>query len=487
MKKVILLLIDSLMPDVLEEEVNHKTIPALKFLMERGQYSKDCVSVFPTMTASVDSSLLTGVYPDVHRIPGLIWFDHENNEIVNYINGWKCVSRLGVSRCVENILYRLNEVHLSDQVRTIFEELSEKGKTSASINAIIHRGTKAHSLKLPLFMKIFKRFRQMKTVSGPEVLTLGTMVETSDELTIPRDVRGIKKMLGINDIFASQVVQSLIRSGKQPDFILGYFPDNDHEIHKTNPAHAENALIRVDQHIQDILNAYGTWDEALEQSVFIIISDHGQTRIGKGKDYNIDLDLMLQPFAVLQLNESVTNRHELVVCNNERMVYLYPLKQEVQNRVIGELKKEARIDIIAWKENGGVRVEEGGSGKALFFRPEGSVTDIYGEDWELDGDPGTLDLKWDNETLQYGDYPDVLARLYGALYAQDAPVIVVTARPRFEFKSRYYPTHLNGGSHGSLHKYDSQIPLIIAGTDLPYPSPPRLVDMKQYVLDIITH
>ncbi|MEV2757577.1 alkaline phosphatase family protein [Paenibacillus larvae] len=58
LKKVIVLLVDSLMPDTLEACIRHKTVPALQFLMDRGRYWPNCVTVFPTMTASVDSSLV---------------------------------------------------------------------------------------------------------------------------------------------------------------------------------------------------------------------------------------------------------------------------------------------------------------------------------------------------------------------------------------------------------------------------------------------
>jgi hypothetical protein len=61
-------------------------------------------------------------------------------------------------------------------------------------------------------------------------------------------------------------------------------------------------------------------------------------------------------------------------------------------------------------------------------------------------------------------------------------MIVITARPRYELESQYYPTHLGGGSHGSLHKYDSMIPLIVAGSDRPFKEPPRLVDFKEFII-----
>ncbi|SEN29382.1 alkaline phosphatase family protein [Lihuaxuella thermophila] len=484
MKKVVFLLVDSLMPDILEDCLRHRTVPALQFLKERGRYWSDCVTVFPTMTASVDSSLVTGVYPNLHRIPGLIWYHPQEKKIINYVNGWKCVWKLGIDQCAKNVLYNLNEKHLSNHVTTLFEELAFRGKTSASINTIIHRGPKKYRAKLPFLIRLSSKFRiQHEELSGPDVLTLGAFVPTALNEKIPQRLRRFSKFYGINDDYAVHAAKLLIESGNQPDFMLVYLPDNDHAVHKMSPAHAEGALIRADQRIQEILNTFGSWDEALKKCVFIISSDHGQTRIGNGHDYIIDLDQLLAPFHVLQLGEELQD-HDLVVCNNERMAYLYPLKPGQQEKIIRQLLKESRIDLIAWKQGQGVRVKEGGSGREIYFEPDGPYRDIYGNTWAINGEWEVLDLHLNGEKVDYRDYPDALSRLYGALYSQEVPMIVITARPRYEIMTRLFPKHLKGGCHGSLHKYDSQIPLIVSGTDRSFTKPPRLIDLKQFIIDL---
>jgi hypothetical protein len=484
MKKVILLLVDSLMPNILEDCMRHRTVPALQFLKDRGRYWSNCVTVFPTMTASVDSSLLTGVFPNEHKIPGLVWYHPEEKAIINYLNGFQCVKRLDISKCAQNVLCNLNEKHLSKQVTTLFEELAQRGKTSAAINVVVHRGYKKHRIRPPFLIKLITRFCTYDDVSGPDLLTLGAMIETDLGKKIPAYLRGFKYFYGVNDQYAISVVKELIQSNQLPDFTMVYLPDNDHEVHKKNPAHAEGALIKVDRHIQEILNLFASWDEALEQCVFIVISDHGQTRIGEGKEYNVDLDQLLSSFQVLPLGGKEVDRYDLVVCNNERMAYVYPLKPDKQPSVLAQLQSEFRIDIIAWKKDQGVCVREGGSGREFYFKPGGPYVDIYGAAWTLHGEWNTLDLHLEQGVLGYGDYPDALSRLYGSLYSQDIPMIVVTARPRYEFLSRFYPTHLGGGSHGSLHKYDSMIPLIVAGSDCPVNEQPRLVDVKYLILNL---
>ncbi|WP_018133288.1 alkaline phosphatase family protein [Effusibacillus pohliae] len=483
MKKVIFLLVDSLMPTVLEECLRLKTVPALQFLKDRGRYWRECVTVFPTMTASVDSSLVTGTYPDAHRVPGLIWYDPQEKKIIDYLNGWRCVWKLGIDHCARNVLYDLNERHLSKQVTTVFEELAARGKTSASLNTIIHRGPKKHRVRLPFLARLLTRFRFHDNVSGPDVLTLGAMVVTPVSPQIPRHVQGMRQRFGINDSFAVHAAKALIESGQQPDFMLVYLPDNDHQVHRANPAHAENTLIRVDQRIQQILNAFGSWEAAVDQCVFIVTGDHGQTRIGNEREFNIDLDRLLEPFRVLQLGEELRD-HDLVVCNNERMTYLYPQNLERQEAILQQLTSESRIDLIAWKQGNGVMVREGGSGREVFFAPGGPYVDLYGSEWTISGEWIVLDLYEDQGIVRYRDYPDVLHRLYGALYSQDVPMIVITARPRYEFLTRLYPRHLNGGCHGSLHKYDSLVPLIVTGTDQPLNEHPRLVDLKQFIVKL---
>lgn len=483
MKKMIVLLVDSLMPNILEDCIRHKTVPAFQFLKDRGRYWNNCVTVFPTMTASVDSSLVTGVYPDIHRVPGLIWYDPEEKTIINYINGWKCIQKLGLSNCAKNVLFLLNEKHLSKNVTTLFEDLAKKGFTSASINAIVHRGASEHRIQLPVLLDMVTRSSVHDEISGPEIITMGGLIKNDVNQEIPPHLFGVRNRYGINDSYAVAVTKKLIESNRQPDFMLVYLPDNDHEVHKKNPAHAEEGLIHVDRKIQEVLSAFGSWEEALQQNVFVIISDHGQTRIGNDKDFNIDLDQLLQSFRVLELGENLQN-HDVVVANNERMAYIYPLQENGQEEVVQRLSTESRIDIIAWKEGQGVRAREGGSGREIYYEKDGSLSDIYGASWHISGEWKVLDLIRNEGIVNYGDYPDVLSRLYGALFSQDIPMIVINARPRYEFKSRYYPMHLNGGSHGSLHKYDSVIPLIVAGSDHPMKEPPRLVDLKKFIIEL---
>lgn len=485
MKKIILILIDSLMPEHFENAITSGKVPALKFLSDNGVYKQNCVTAFPTMTASVDASLLTGTYPDKHRIPGLIWYKADEKRLIDYINGTKTVLKLGINSTAGDVLINLNEKHLSKNVTTIFEELSANGLSSGAINFIIHRGRKKYQLKLPLLLNLVTKFSYNNiTISGPDQFYLGVMQKQNYfGRKFPYSFnQTIFKKFGINDSFAIQAAKYMITSGNQPDFLAVYLPDHDHYLHKyiNQPL---KSLEKVDKQIKDLLNTYGTWKQALEQNTFIIVGDHGQTKIGNCQKFNIDLDNYLKDFNLVRVGKNVTSDSDVIIANNERMAYIYLLKKGISEAIKSILLKDSRIDFIAWKKGRKVIVKKH-NGKSLNFVKGESCKDDYGMQWEVDGDFDVLDLTLEEGLIRYNNYPDGLARLYGALFSQEEEMILVTAKPGYEFYSESFPTHLGGGSHGSLHYIDSIVPLIVAGASIIPDSNLRLVDIKDYILQL---
>ncbi|WP_035299276.1 alkaline phosphatase family protein [Brevibacillus thermoruber] len=482
MKKVLLFLIDSMMSDVLERCIAMGKAPGLKFFMERGQYIPDCVTVFPTMTASIDCSLVTGVYPDQHKVPGLIWYDPETNRMINYINGTASVGKLGLEHCAENVLFDLNERHLSRDVKTIHEVLEENGLVSGSINVIAHRGHKRHKVHMPPVLDAVTRFSMREKASGPTIMSLGTLVRPALFRPIVWNwAQSAAKGYGINDTYAIDVLIEVINSGKQPDFTLIYLPENDHKLH-VSPHKAVQHLAEVDEQLVRFLNNYSSWEQVLERNVCIFISDHGQTLIGESNEHNIDLDAMLSGFSVHRLGTDVTDEYDVVICNNERMTYLYPLKAEKLVPLADAVSQDPRIDLIAWREGDRVVVRRGASDRLLRFWKGGPLRDPYGNEWGTEGDLGVLEVEREGRDIRFRTYPDAFSRLYGSLFSQRGPVLVLSAAEGYEFLSEASPTHLGGGSHGSLHKQDSLIPLLVAGASRPFSVPARLIDVKDFIL-----
>lgn len=487
MKKVILLLIDALMPEALENGITTGKTPALKFLMDHGSYQSECVTAFPTMTASVDATLMTGVYPDQHKIPGLIWYNPKEKRLIDYVNGTQTVLKLGLNKTVKDVLINLNDTHMSKNIKTVFEELADHEKTSGSINFIVHRGRSKHKLKPPLLLNLVSKFSLYnKEISGPEILSIGAMYKPKfPGRKIPWGInQSIFQHFGINDSYATQVTKYTIASGKQPDLMLIYFPDHDHFLH----SHISQPLLsleKVDQKISELLNVFGSWDKAIKHNTFIVIGDHGQTEIGKDEEHNIDLDKILHKFKIVNVGNKINEEDEIIIANNERMVYVYPLNKKKRMEVLETLLLDSRIDFIAYKHGEEVVVQNI-QGLELTYSRNGNYLDPYGVSWKITGDLDLLDIKVnDKKQIAYHDYPDALSRLYGAMYSQDAFVFAASAKPDYEFKSKTFPMHLGGGSHGSLHRIDSIVPLLVSGATKQPKQGTRIVDLKEYILHLL--
>ncbi|MFP3803207.1 alkaline phosphatase family protein, partial [Paraburkholderia sp. SIMBA_027] len=76
--------------------------PAFEFLIENGQFYPNVISSYPTMSVTIDSSLLTGAFADEHHIPGLIWFNEQAKRIVSYGSGPTEIWNTGVRNVVQD-------------------------------------------------------------------------------------------------------------------------------------------------------------------------------------------------------------------------------------------------------------------------------------------------------------------------------------------------------------------------------------------------
>jgi predicted AlkP superfamily pyrophosphatase or phosphodiesterase len=477
-KHIILVVIDSLMDTPLQEAIKQERAPALQFLIKHGQYFPNVVSSFPTMSVTIDSSLLTGTYPDRHRVPGLVWYDENEGRIINYGNGKREIVKLGVKPVLQDSLYKLNNEHLSQHVKTLHEELAADGKQSASINVVVYRGNFPHQLNLPKTAAFLNILPENLKTYGPAWFSYGSLSYVN-----PNNQKNyIWQKYGFNDKFSSEELKYLIQSGKLPPFTIVYFPDNDHSVHKNGPMDIKG-IEQADRQIQEIFGTYNSWESAIKNAVWIVMGDSGQASIGGSrKESFIRLPSLLSLYRITKLRERVQKEDQILLCVNERMAYIYSIDKYVPlARIAGHLQKDDRIDVIAWKEGEIIHVIEGGKEGVLSFRPGGQYVDPYQQRWSLQGKLSILDISTKGNQMTYHDYPDALARLYGALHSHPGRYLVVTARPGFELVGESSPTHLNGGGHGSLHKQDSLVPMLVTGTDSS-PKHLRIVDIKDWIL-----
>ncbi len=479
-KPVILLNIDSLMPKPLETAVQTGRAPALKFLMENGRYISNMVSSFPTMSVTIDSSLLTGTYADKHKIPGLNWFDDSKNEIINYGTGFRETNKSGLRKSVHNMLYRLNNEHLSSNVRTIYEELADRDIPSASINSFVYRGNTPQRLQVPRLFRGLTRFKDGQwTAEATSIFSLGVFSKLRKRSVATQIAAGNYK-------YTARELRHLIRRNKLPGFTFCIFQDLDFRIHFKGPMDIKG-IARIDRQIQKTLNMYSSWEEALNRNVWMVMGDNGHAPMGfRYRDFVIDLRKILKKLRIARIGRRIRKKDQIVLSVNQRMAYVYTLDNKLSLATIAEqLKDDNRIDIIAWKTEKGIQVESGMREGSLHYSPEGEYSDVYEQTWSIEGNSELLDLMvTSDKNISYGDYPDALARVYGALHSQPGRFIVVNAKPGCEFKAQSTPFHIGGAAHGSLHKQETLVPLVIAGTTAK-PEYPRIVDMKAFLLDLI--
>ena len=132
----------------------------------------------------------------------------------------------------------------------------------------------------------------------------------------------------------------------------------------------------------------------------------------------IDMPAMLRGISVLKPGEEVRAETEVALAVNETMAYVYNFKPSRSLRSLAEiLSKDDRIDFVAWKENEWIHVLQGSTLKELRYKAKGNLIDRYKQTWTVKQDAKVLDLTLnaDHRTLKYGQYPDVLERLFGSL------------------------------------------------------------------------
>ena len=480
-KSVVLVIVDSLMSEPLLQAVEEGKAPALSFLLNNGIFHPEVISSYPTMSVTIDSTLVTGSYADHHKIPGLIWYKEDENRLVSYGSGFREIWNNGIGNVALDAVVRLNESHLSKEAATIHEELAERGLQSASVNGLLYRGSVKQELHVPKLLSLVNLLPKQISVEGPALLSLGALSQYNPD---NGRYKFIWKRMGVNDDFTANELTHLIERGKLPSFTLAYLPDADASIHKKGPGDIKG-IEKADQALQQMLNSYSSWEEAIQETTWIVMGDSGQSSVKDDKETAlIDLNSLLEGYTFW---EGGNTDAQLAIAINERMAYIYINDEQIQvPDIVDILKKDERIGFIAWRDQQTNHVVGVKEDEEMTFSPQGPHVDEYGQSWKLGGNLSTLDIKADERgVIRYNAYPDALARLHGALHSQNGKVIIVDAEPSYEFIEEHSHDHAGGGAHGSLHKVDSVVPLIVVGADEP-DAPKRLVDMKTWILQLLS-
>ncbi|HKB19559.1 MAG TPA: alkaline phosphatase family protein [Gaiellaceae bacterium] len=438
-KKLVLIVIDGLTPAMLERAVGDEDVPALRFLMSCGEYRR-AVTTFPSLTPVCLTSIATGAHPDVHQIPHLVWFHRGERRLVEYGSSFGAMRAAGATRTIRDVVFNLNEEHLSKSAVTVFEALEAKGLVTAAVNMVCYRGPTRHAPLVPWLTR---------PAYGPSRFFYFNLFE-SDVTGAPLAVR--TRSRGSVDDYARVVGRWLVtRDGF--DFLVFYLPDYDYASHASGPDAAQAALAHADRAIASLFEAAGGSDEFLERYAVLVCSDHGQTRIERA----VRLE---EAFTGLRLFHGGNSRRaELAVTASNRagMVYRLPDCREAPRELAERL--DGGSHAVLFREDGAVVARKDGS--ELRFAPAA-------DGWEWRGDAEVL------------PQPDALERAWAALANPKAGDLVVSAAQGVEFTDLGGRHHVGGGSHGSLEAGDSEVPMLSVGAGAP---PARIVDVTPRVLD----
>jgi hypothetical protein len=245
--------------------------------------------------------------------------------------------------------------------------------------------------------------------------------------------------------------------------MLFSLPDNDTYSHKHGPAAQPSSLAAADKALEQLVHAAGGLDDFLAENAIVVMSDHSQTEVRA----NVNLAGVLPAWRVLDPADVAPADAQIAVCPAARSGMVYALEPESRERTVpriaGDLHGIEGVDLVVHRADGQAVVWSARG--ELRFAPGGELRDRRGESWTVTGDVEALDLELGPATVDSGEYPDALGRLWSALDCPQSGEVLVSGAEGYEFVDWGGSHHVGGGSHGSLHRDDSHGGLIMCGVE----------------------
>jgi hypothetical protein len=145
----------------------------MQILADAGSMHEASVSIFPSITPPVTSSIVTGCYPSEHGIEGAAWFQAPSGEIAYYGDDFWVIAREGPAAFARDVLLRLNGEHL--KAPTLFELVEADGKRTASRNYLVYRAASAPAARAASLGHV-ARYAQRGDGIWPSCLHLGSLI-----------------------------------------------------------------------------------------------------------------------------------------------------------------------------------------------------------------------------------------------------------------------------------------------------------------------
>jgi hypothetical protein len=409
------------------------------------------MSTFPSVTPVASAAIATGCGPGEHHIPSMNWYHRGEERYVEYGSSFPATRAFGVVRSLYDTVYNMNMAHLTRAHKTVFEHLDDAGLRTACTTWLIYRGRTRHD---PSGASVYRRIAEAAqfrhSVYGAGELFYADLFDSRNT--------GCTSALGMpgqRDQHTGCVGAYLVEHDLF-DFLLFSLPDNDTHSHKAGPDGQVRSIAEADRALERIVHVAGGVEAFLERHAVIVMSDHSQTTV----EARVNLSDAFADARVLAPADPAPTEAELALSPAARSAMVYALdetrREELVAGAVATLRGMEGVDLVATRVNGEAVVYSGRG--ELRFAPGGDRLDRRGRGWRVDGEPATLDL--DGPT-----YPDGLDRLWSALECPHSGDVLASADPGYEFVDWGGADHVGGGSHGSLHRDDSEGVLLMCGLE----------------------
>jgi hypothetical protein len=467
--KLVLCVIDAMAPAVLGRARAQGVTPTLSALIERGRYVEECVAAFPSVTPVCAGSIITGTWPDHHGVPGMNWYHREEARYVEYGSSLRAAQRFGIARQLTDTVYNLNQAHLARDVPTIFERLDDAGVRTACTTYLVYRGRHRHEPRRDGLLTKLAAPIMRHSVLGPRELFYADIFASGEA-----PCSAVLGMPGIRDRHSACVGAWLVERDLF-DMLLLSLPDNDWYSHKHGPDAQVRSLAQADAHLARVMEAGGGLERFLSEHAVIVMGDHSQAPISG----SVDLFRELSELGVAP-PRGPAQEAAIAVCPSQRAAMIYVLdeaaREPTRASILALARHMAGVELACWMQQDvhgqpAEAVIVGADGAELRFAPGGDGRDAHGARWSVAGDLEVLGMEVRGEALVAREYPDAMARVWGALACRNSGDVLLSAAPDYEFVDWGGQAHLGGGSHGSLRGEDSNTALIMCGLDERRPEP----------------
>ncbi|MCR5824490.1 MAG: alkaline phosphatase family protein [Lachnospiraceae bacterium] len=230
-------------------------LPAFKYFTERGCFTDNVNTIYPTITYPIHTSAITGKYPERHSIAhNEPWQPDVNDKMRKWY--W-AVKDIGT--------------------RTLWHAAREKKLSVASLLwPVSGKATGVIKWDFPEVLPLPGEVPVIKMMQYASKLWLAVT-----ELRYSKFRQGLGRCS--MDDYMALLCEKLIEKKNYPDLITVHFADTDDTRHNKGVGTEEDkaAILRMDRRVQRLIDAVkkrGIED----RTVFAVMSDHGQQNIEKG-------------------------------------------------------------------------------------------------------------------------------------------------------------------------------------------------------------